>query len=103
MNGQAALDAVKQNVQSNGGNFCNFYLIFMDQNMPILDGCDSTLQIRDFLESVGLPQPLIIGVTGQTEEAYVQRAYKNGMNAVSSKPIDIKMIEKVLLALKFID
>ena len=43
----------------------------MDQNMPILDGCDATHQIRTFLESQGLPQPMIIGVTGQTEEAYL--------------------------------
>jgi len=43
MNGQAALEKVKQNVESNEGEFCNYHLIFMDQNMPILDGCDSTL------------------------------------------------------------
>ena len=50
MNGHAALEKVKQNVQSNNGIMCNYHLIFMDQNMPIMDGCDSTLQIRTYLE-----------------------------------------------------
>jgi len=46
---------------------------------------------------------MIIGVTGQTEDAYLQKAYKHGMNGISGKPIDKKLVEKVLIALKFID
>ena len=45
-----------------------FDLIFMDYNMPILDGCEATAQIRDFLFRKGLEQPLIIGISADTED-----------------------------------
>ena len=57
--------------------------------MPVLDGCDATKQIRDFLHFKGLMQPVVIGVTGQTEDSYLERAYQSGMNQVSAKPVDV--------------
>ena len=55
----------------------------MDCNMPIMDGYSATKEIREFLHSKGLPQPVIIAVTGHTTESYIQKALKSGMNAVS--------------------
>ena len=46
---------------------------------------------------------MIIGVTGQTEEAYLLKAYRNGMNGVTTKPIDLKMVEAVMMELNLID
>jgi CheY-like chemotaxis protein len=51
--------------------------------MPILDGYEATNQIRNYLDSKGLPQPVIIAITGHTEESYVRKAIASGMNAVS--------------------
>ena len=64
----------------------------MDCNMPIMDGYESSKQIREFLQSKRLPQPVIIAVTGHTAESFIQKAYQSGMNGVSSKPIDYMMI-----------
>ena len=36
----------------------------MDQNMPILDGCSATSQIRELIYEQGLIQPIIIGTSG---------------------------------------
>ena len=55
MNGAQALQKVKQNVEANEESSCDYHLIFMDQNMPVLDGCDATHQIRSYLESLDIP------------------------------------------------
>jgi hypothetical protein len=51
---------------------------------------------------MGLEQPIIICVTGHIEESYTLKAYKHGINGVSTKPLDLKMVDKVLRVLKFI-
>ena len=44
--GKEALQAVKNNVEKNQGLWCDYELIFMDVNMPIMDGNESTNLIR---------------------------------------------------------
>ena len=44
--GREALQAVKKNVENNHGLWCDYSLIFMDCNMPIMDGNKSTNLIR---------------------------------------------------------
>jgi CheY-like chemotaxis protein len=87
MDGQQALDKVKENVLANGNKKCSYDLILMDCNMPQMDGYESTHEIRSYLYSLNLDQPIIVAVTGHTEPAYVDRAIKSGMNQVLSKPI----------------
>ena len=74
----------------------------MDCNMPIVDGYEATKSIRSFVYSEGLAQPLIISVTGHTEDEYIQKALQSGMNELSPKPIDLALFRDVLKKLDFI-
>ena len=83
MNGQQALDIVRENVLvENNGERCGFDLIFMDCNMPIMDGYEATDKIREFLYIQGIVQPLIVAVTGHSEQLYVDKAINSGINYV---------------------
>ena len=79
-NGQEALDIIKDNISQNNNNDCNFDLIIMDFQMPIMDGNEATEKIREHIYSHDLNQPIICGCTGHMEESYVQRSIKSGMN-----------------------
>lgn len=54
-NGKQALEAVKRNVFQNGSILCQYNLILMDCNMPLMDGYDSTKFIRGYLYDLNLP------------------------------------------------
>ena len=68
------MDSVIQDVTNNNDQYCSYHLILMDSNMPILDGNEATKQIRQFLYSKSLDQPIIIAVTGHSENSYIERA-----------------------------
>jgi CheY-like chemotaxis protein len=78
--GKEALDMVIKNVESNQKIYCNYELILMDCNMPIMDGYQATQKIRQYLFDLGINQPIIVAATGHTEEVYVNRAINSGMN-----------------------
>ena len=48
-NGQKALKAIKKEIQETGKN--PFRLIFMDCNMPIMDGYEATTEIRKLIDA----------------------------------------------------
>ena len=94
MNGEEALEMVKKDVeQIHKGENCSYELIFMDCNMPIMDGYQASKQIREYLYEKGVNQPLIIAVTGHTEEQYVRKAIFSGMNQVFTKPVRGELIK----------
>lgn len=76
--------------------------------MPVLDGYEASLQIRNLLEKTSFTfnnkvdilhsESLeIIAITGHIEPNYVQKAYEHGINEVLSKPIDILALANILL------
>jgi len=70
LNGEEALQIVQENVErQNEGAFCNYSLILMDCNMPFMDGYEATDKIRQYLFEKNILQPIIIGVTGHTEDS----------------------------------
>ena len=48
-----------------------YSLIFMDCNMPGMDGFETTTNIREYLYKSGAEQPIISAVTGHMEQMYI--------------------------------
>ncbi|HJN12184.1 MAG: response regulator [Pirellulaceae bacterium] len=69
-----------------------FNLILMDVEMPVLDGCAATRQIRDQETKLGRRVP-IIAVTSMEDPERVLRA---GMDAYISKPLSASALDGVL-------
>ncbi len=85
--GQEAYDLVKQNM----GQEQQFDLIFMDVQMPNVDGLQSTRLIRE----MGYVAP-IVALTAFSEESNVKECMESGMNEFLSKPIRRPALKKVL-------
>lgn len=83
-NGQEALDTL-----DNG----EFSLVLMDIHMPVMDGVEATKLLRLNPRFREIP---IIGLTAnvvkQDQEAYIRM----GMNDVISKPLDVKLLFRVI-------
>jgi len=75
-NGQEALDAVKAQ---------SFDLVFMDLQMPVMDGLEATTKIRALPAAKSLP---IIAITANAMEEDKDKGFACGMDDYLTKPID---------------
>ncbi|KAF2450703.1 hypothetical protein P171DRAFT_451170 [Karstenula rhodostoma CBS 690.94] len=85
--GQEALDKVKESMERQNP----YNLIFMDVQMPNLDGLQSTRLIRQS----GFDAP-IVALTAYAEEQNVKECLDSGMNFFLSKPIRRPALKHVL-------
>ncbi|KAL2159095.1 hypothetical protein VTH06DRAFT_2854 [Thermothelomyces fergusii] len=85
--GQEAYELVKANMEKNQ----HFDVIFMDIQMPNLDGLQSTRLIR----KMGYSAP-IVALTAFSEESNVRECMESGMNEFLSKPIRRPALKQVL-------
>ena len=70
-------------------------VVLMDVQMPVMNGYEATKAIRAMGRRDVKNMP-IIAMTANAMEEDRQRALKSGMNAHIAKPIDIKLLMKVL-------
>ena len=87
---------VVENLQANNYSKCDYKLIFMDIQMPGVDGYDATEKIREILYKEQLPQPIIVAVTGHSEDEFCEKAITTGMNAVFSKPVKAECVDWII-------
>lgn len=73
----------------------SYDLIFMDIQMPAMDGLEATKQIR---HKLGLQrQPKIIAMTANALEEDRRQCLRAGMNDFMVKPIKLDMVEKMIV------
>ena len=73
----------------------DFDLVFMDIQMPQMDGLETTRRIREWEK--GEKHLLIIGMTAIIDSAY-GRCLQAGMDDIIPKPIDIKKFQGMITA-----
>lgn len=82
--GLQALDAVKRS---------NYGLVFMDCQMPVMDGYESTRAIRKYLDGRRLP---IIAVTANAMEGDREKCLDAGMDDYMAKPLRKDKVKEVV-------
>ena len=78
--GQQAVDMVQQ---------YSYDFVLMDCQMPIMDGYEATLNIRQILDLKNLP---IIALTANVMTEDVKRIVEVGMDDYISKPVDVRQM-----------
>jgi CheY-like chemotaxis protein len=98
VDGQEALDKFKADPMIN--------FILMDVKMPVMDGVEATLLIREWEDIKKLSATPIIAVTAFDYAEDIKRCMQAGMDDVMYKPVDLKNLAKVVdkyLGIKKID
>ncbi len=101
-NGQKALDHLVQSVNKVGNNGETLDLIFMELDIPIMDGFETTQKIRDYEKKYGLKPIPIIALTSRLNENDKIKCREVGMSGFLSKPIQMDQCEKLIHQFIFI-
>ncbi len=86
-NGQVALETMQQN---------QYDIVFMDCQMPIMDGFEATQKIRDFEMQNGHKECIIVALTANAMQGDAEKCLAAGMNDYLSKPIKEQTLETIL-------
>ena len=88
-NGQVAVEKVAASPEG------TYALIFMDMQMPVLDGCATASQIRQLPRRDAQTLP-IIAMTANAFAEDIVKTRRAGMNEHMAKPIDVATLSRVL-------
>jgi len=100
-NGLEALKIVQESFENHESKFDQVF-IMMDSNMPIMNGEESSLKIREFLKERGLNDPIIICVTANEE---VMKTFQNNFiyDEICIKPLKFDRFQLILEKYNLID
>ncbi|EAR86396.2 ATPase, histidine kinase-, DNA gyrase B (macronuclear) [Tetrahymena thermophila SB210] len=93
--GFMAIDKIKQKLKQS--DCCLTYkLIFMDIDMPIKDGYETTKNILQYFQKKNIPPPKISACTAYVQEKERKKAFDCGMSYYLTKPINSFELENIL-------
>lgn len=90
-NGQEALEKLEKTR--------DFAVIFMDFNMPVVDGLEATAKIVEKIKKTEILEVPVVGVTAYSDEAEIFKGFAAGMREILRKPVQKEHLLKVLKAL----
>jgi CheY-like chemotaxis protein len=90
-NGEVALERLEESERM--GMNPVFDLVFLDIQMPVMDGFEAIKHIRDNPRYAEIP---VIALTAHAFAEEIQKCLDNGMNGHLAKPIDVHALQKVL-------
>ena len=85
--GFEAIDKVKEQ---------RFDIIFMDLQMPEIDGIETTEKILAYFKEVALSPPKIIGLSANILDKDIEQSFRVGMVEYLTKPISTQKLKSVL-------
>ena len=71
-------------------------MILMDCEMPVLNGYQTTIAIREWEKKQCLPRIIIIAVTAHAQKEFEEKSKLSGMDDYLTKPINIASLKKSL-------
>jgi CheY-like chemotaxis protein len=86
------LEAVQAYQSSNG----RFDIIFIDIQMPIMDGMAASCEIRKFEQQNGLERTPIIALTGLASADAQEQAVLSGIDLFLTKPVPLRRLRAVV-------
>ncbi|EAS03288.2 response regulator receiver domain protein (macronuclear) [Tetrahymena thermophila SB210] len=92
--GQEAVNKVQEKYQKQKETY---QIIFMDIQMPIMDGFQATKEIRKFLQQKNASQIPIIAVSAFGDQQFKEQSKKVGMTDYIEKPVQTIKLDKAFL------
>ena len=89
-NGRELLDLVRNK---------DYDLIFMDVQMPLMDGLEATRRLRAGDAGEGLKDVKIIALTANALSGDEARCLESGMNAYMTKPLKLRTLKQAIMSL----
>ncbi|CAD8074517.1 unnamed protein product [Paramecium primaurelia] len=98
-NGQESLQQIKQKKEK-PCEHCNnqhYLLIFLDINMPIMDGFQTIKLIKTQIQTEEIKKVYCIATTGLCDLQTKQKCYESGMDYFMTKPLNQSLLKEILL------
>jgi len=86
-NGLEGLEKIREDVPD---------MVFTDIVMPVMDGLELCQEIKSDQALVNLP---VVVLSTHADATYILKAIRNGADDYVPKPIDVKLLEKVITRL----
>jgi len=102
--GKAGIDKLIWRVSNPCSRDCKGYqLVFMDQEMPGMNGAETVTEIKKLEAEKFLPETRVIGCTANKDGPEIQQFLQSGLIKCIEKPISVGIIKDLLQEYQIID